>query len=151
MGGSAFHSLLGEKAFPRIPPGVYQALKARLYPIISTQYRRVATPIEAPEKVDYGDLDLLVTEPLPDPTTRAEREAVPHDIIKSILGAKHAIPMEGNRTSNYAIPVRHGEWRQFGHAEEEDLARNAAPNSEIFYQVRRFQHARTPASIYPYS
>ena len=44
--------MLGEAAFPRLPPTVYVALKARLLPRISELYTYVSVPKEAPEKED---------------------------------------------------------------------------------------------------
>jgi hypothetical protein len=45
--------------------------------------------------------------------------------------------MDGNRTSNFAIPISSGEWAQCGpeEGEEETKARKEAGDSGIFYQV----------------
>jgi hypothetical protein len=133
MGGSAFSAILAASAFPRLPPAVYQALKASILPRISQFYAHVTVPLEAPEKVDHGDLDLLVTNPKPE-----YGSAVPHEVIKHAIGAKYANEMMGNRTSNYAVPIKSGEWGPLGHAIDEQQNRADADDGEIYYQVRCF-------------
>ncbi|KAF6755919.1 hypothetical protein DFP72DRAFT_1118832 [Ephemerocybe angulata] len=145
MGGSAFQSLLGKEAFPRIPPAVYAALKSRMLSRVSELYSFVTVPVEAPEKRDYGDLDLLVAGPKPRAGTHGtdlegDGDArnvvtISHAVVQEALGAKHAMPMDGFRTSNYAVPVQQGEWKKFGCSLEEEASRSVSPNSEIFYQV----------------
>ncbi|KAJ3512081.1 hypothetical protein NMY22_g15440 [Coprinellus aureogranulatus] len=148
MGGSAFRATLGQSAFPRIPPSVYEPLKGRLYSRISELYTYVSVPKEAPEKEDYGDLDFLVTEPRFQLSKTAEDPSLPggvsevpdglsaaHVLVKRALRAKHVIPWEGNRTSNYAVPVQMGEWEPFGYGQLEMQRRSEATASEIFYQV----------------
>ncbi|KAF8158169.1 hypothetical protein B0H34DRAFT_444063 [Crassisporium funariophilum] len=132
MGGSAFSAVLKETAFPRLPPHVYRALKARLVPKIAELYSWVGVPLEAPEKADHGDLDLLVAVPK---AQYATFTSISHEVVKEILGAKFMIPMDGNRTSNYAVPVRVGEWDALGHADEEERRRKDADDREIYYQV----------------
>jgi len=138
MGGSAFGAILSTTAFPRLPPAVYKALKARLYPKLADLYTWVGVPVEAPEKVDHGDLDLLVAIPKPPRMT-----LVSHEDVKEAIGAKFAIPMDGNRTSNYAVPVQLGEWGTLGHADDEEQKRIASEDSEIYYQVR----SKTPTAL----
>ncbi|KAJ7022602.1 hypothetical protein C8F04DRAFT_234898 [Mycena alexandri] len=132
MGGSAFSAILPASALPRIPPAVYQALKARLTPRLQTLYSMVATPYEAPEKADHGDLDLLVCGP-----SDGAKE-VPHATVQTLLRAKYVVPMPGNRTSNYAVPIERGEWALLGHQAEEEAARRCAAEDgqqETYYQV----------------
>ncbi|KAJ7659931.1 hypothetical protein B0H17DRAFT_1095723 [Mycena rosella] len=105
MGGSAFNAILPASALPRIPPAVYYAMKARMTPRLQTLYSIVSTPPEAPEKQDHGDLDFLVCEPL--------KGDVTHDEVKAVLNATYVIPMPGNRTSSYAVPVERDErWNE---------------------------------------
>ncbi|KAF7330432.1 hypothetical protein MVEN_02482000 [Mycena venus] len=119
MGGSAFSATLPASAFPRIPPAVYHAIKARLTPHLQTLYSIVSTPYEAPEKSDHGDLDFLVCEPLN--LTGATRAEVPHEEVQTLLKATH------------------GEWAALGHGPEEEAARRHAKETdnqeETFYQV----------------
>ncbi|GJC88948.1 hypothetical protein ColLi_11786 [Colletotrichum liriopes] len=61
MGGSAFAS--GEHALntPRMPAKVYEHAKAKCTVALRELYVCVASPIEGPEKEDFGDIDILVT------------------------------------------------------------------------------------------
>lgn len=147
MGGNAFGGVLPDSAFPRLPPNVYRALKARITPLVQSLYTHVATPIEAPEKLDHGDLDFTVAGPrelesgVEDPSQAATKDVakvnVPHERVKSIIGATYCNGMEGNRTSNFAIPVPEGEWAHLGHAEEEQQRRcEVGGSGQIYYQVR---------------
>ena len=114
MGGRAFSAVLQVAAFPRIPPVVYRNLKARLYPKLSELYARVGVPVEAPEKLDHGDLDFVVAIPK---NQSSQSLAVSHQVTKETLGEKFVIPlMVDNRTSNYAIPISPAEWVLFGHS-----------------------------------
>lgn len=134
MGGGAFKDLPA-CAFPRIPPAVYKALKARLTPRIEQAYTFVAVPFEAPEKLNYGDLDFVVAAATA--VTVGQLNA-PHDQVASLIGATHIIPMAGNRTSNFAVIINVGEWGVFGHTNEEEIARRDAAaqgQSELYYQV----------------
>ncbi|KAF8967169.1 hypothetical protein BDZ97DRAFT_1903560 [Flammula alnicola] len=130
MGGSAFSAVLAATAFPRLPPPVYRALKARLSPTLAEFYAWVGVPAEAPEKIDHGDLDLLVTIP-----KSPHEPSIPHDVIKQAIGAKYVNPMDGNRTSNYAVPIKLGEWGSLGHAADEEQRRASTEDGEIYYQV----------------
>lgn len=130
MGGSAFSATLASSAFPRLPRAVYLALKARLSPTIAELYAWVGVPHEASDKKDHGDLDLLVAIPKP-----PHNSSIPHEIIKRAIGATHVVPMDGNRTSNYAVPIQRGEWTRFGHAKEEEKSRSANGDGEMYYQV----------------
>lgn len=129
MGGRAFKTVLPFAPFPRIPPAVYRNLKAHLYPKLSELYTWVGVPNEAPEKLDYGDLDFVVAIP--------KNESLSHQVIKEVLGAELVIPREGNRTSHYAIPIPPGEcqWALFGHSTEEDDRCRKVTDGQIFYQV----------------
>ena len=142
MGGSAFSAsdVLQTAAFPRIPPAVYRNLKAHLYPKLSELYTWVGVPIEAPEKLDYGDVDFVVAIP-----KNQKSQSLSHQVVKEILGAEFVIPMEGNRTSNYAIPISPGEWALFGHSAEEDDNRKKVTDGEIFYQVRKVEMDIAPS------
>ncbi|KAJ7127127.1 hypothetical protein C8R44DRAFT_702136 [Mycena epipterygia] len=132
MGGSAFSAILPASALPRIPPAVYRAVKARLTPRLQSLYFIVSTPYEAPEKENHGDIDFLCCEPL------SGEADVPYEQVQAILGAKHVVPMAGNRTSSYGVPIERGEWEAFGHGSDEEARRRAAESDnqqEIYYQV----------------
>jgi len=139
MGGNAFNAILTSSAFPRLPPAVYDAVKARFLPRIQNLYRFVAVPVEAPGKLTHGDLDIVVACPKLNEEQYSQPAAaivnVPHPIVQKVLGARHVNPMEGNRTSNFAVPISRGEWSSLDQATEEEQARQAAEGGEIFYQV----------------
>ncbi|KDR82865.1 hypothetical protein GALMADRAFT_238482 [Galerina marginata CBS 339.88] len=130
MGGSAFSAFLPASAFPRLPRPVYRALKTRYLPKLAELYAWVGVPTEAPEKQDHGDLDLLVCMPKP-----PHSSFIPHEVLKRAIGAEHVIAMDGNRTSNYAVPIQPGEWSPFGNASEEEEKRSTSEDRKIYYQV----------------
>ncbi|KAG5654303.1 hypothetical protein H0H81_004722 [Sphagnurus paluster] len=138
MGGNAFATILRPGSFPRMPPAVYTALKAQLLPKIQSLYECAAVPREAPEKTSHGDLDFIVSTPRINVVDGGEplvRVNVAHDIVQKAIGAQYVNPLEGNRTSNFAVPVARGEWKALGHGKEEDAAVEAVPDGKIFYQV----------------
>lgn len=144
MGGHAFRQAsLPDSAFPRLPPAVYQALKARVTPLLKAFYVHVETPIEAPEKADYGDLDFSTAVPIsPDLASSKGELSMSHhepEVLKPALGAVHCMARSGGgQTSNYAIPVRRGEWSVVGYdAFEEECRRDASKDNsaDIYYQV----------------
>ena len=97
MGGKAFNALLPDASFPRMPPSFYFALKQRLTPLLEQFYSQVTVPPEAPEKVDYGDIDVVVCGP---------REGLTHEELKNALGATHGIALQGSRGMHqFAIPL----------------------------------------------
>lgn len=132
MGGSAFSAKLPSTAFPRIPPAVYKNLRANLLLRLQELYTYVGVPVEAPEKADHGDLDFLVAVPIATGT-----DYVPHERIVEAIGAEHVVPMAGNRTSNFAVPVQPQEWEDVGHGAEENERRILAEGHQLFYQVHR--------------
>jgi hypothetical protein len=105
MGGNAFLQLLPTAIFPRLPPKVYDALKARLFPRIQALYSLVAVPAEAPEKRDYGDLDFVVYGPSNIDGSNG-RLACP-DAVKEAIGATHFIR---GMTSNFSVPISAEDW-----------------------------------------
>jgi hypothetical protein len=136
MGGSAFSAIMEASSFPRLRPAVYAALKLRLLPRIQSLYSFVAVPIEAPEKLDYGDLDFVVACPKVD--VIPGNDVSIHEVVQQAIDARfvNPSPKDGNGTSNFAVPVAHGEWGPLGHLLEEEEKRRNAQSAEIFYQVR---------------
>ncbi|KDQ25790.1 hypothetical protein PLEOSDRAFT_62019 [Pleurotus ostreatus PC15] len=123
MGGKAFKNLQ-PSAFPRMPPPVYRDLKARIQTTLSKLYELVQVPIEAPEKKDYGDLDLIVAHPKQKPELAADNaDTVSPDIVHAAIGARHSIFMGGYRTSNYAVPIAPGQWAALGCGSKEEECR----------------------------
>jgi hypothetical protein len=101
MGGKAFSALLPHAVFPRLPTAQYKAQQRLLLPRVQAFFRKTAVPVEAPEKTDHGDLDILVLDTLkPD-----ERGDYDFDGLRQALGAEFIIRATGNRTSNFAVPL----------------------------------------------
>ncbi|KAJ3547059.1 hypothetical protein NM688_g5440 [Phlebia brevispora] len=98
MGGKAFQNRLPNASFPRLPPSAYQCVKGHLTPLIEQFFAQVSVPREAPEKIDYGDLDFVVCEP---------REGRSHADLGDALGATERIlAVDGVRgICHFAIPV----------------------------------------------
>lgn len=90
-----------------MPAPVYDQLKERSLKRVRELYPFVTVPKEAPEKPDYGDLDILV---LGEPNA----PLVTHAQVQEALGASHAIPFSGARTSHYAVPVSQEDWPSNG-------------------------------------
>ena len=67
MGGKAFSHGPEPLSTPRMPPTVYGHLLDHFLVKLAAFFERVASPIEAPEKVTFGDVDLLVAEPRDNP------------------------------------------------------------------------------------
>jgi hypothetical protein len=132
MGGNAFNQVLSPTAFPRIPPAVYHAVKARLLLRLQGIYEHVGVPFEAPEKTDHGDIDFLVTNALVDANHGESTSTLGQ--VTVALGATKFIHLDGNRTSNFAVPVTNGEWAAYGHAAEEERHR-AQNDDQMYYQV----------------
>ena len=63
MGGKAFTSGPTPLSTRRMPPDTYRRLRDHYLHILRSLYNEVATPIEAPAKVSYGDIDILVSQP----------------------------------------------------------------------------------------
>jgi len=123
----------------------------RIRPLLEELYIHVGIPRVAPEKMDHGDLDLIVCLPrwhaistqssVVLNTSDSEQRLSVHvspEVVAATIKARHLNPMDGNRISNYAVPISEGEWAVYGLAEAkaEDKARKDAGEEGIFYQVR---------------
>ncbi|RMD44284.1 hypothetical protein DV735_g770, partial [Chaetothyriales sp. CBS 134920] len=64
MGGNAFTRDDASLSFPRMSPQMYEQLKDELTARLLRHFEYVQVPIEAPEKTSYGDIDVLVCNPL---------------------------------------------------------------------------------------
>jgi hypothetical protein len=102
MGGSAFASGPDPLRTPRVPLAVYLAVKSRCETILKQLYTHVATPIEGPGKRDFGDVDFLVT--LPIPPLCSDRSGFVAETIGKALGALRIIEQKGSPTRNFALP-----------------------------------------------
>src|SRR6187549_3258987 len=109
MGGSAFSSGPNPLYTPRMPTSVYHTVKEICLAKLRTLFECVASPIDGPGKQDFGDVDILVAWPKPVlflasdvSATTAFRESM--TIIQRVLGAERAIIVNGQTSSNMAIP-----------------------------------------------
>jgi len=113
MGGNAFSEQLPTAVFPRMPPPFYNSLKSRIIPPLQDLYHLVVVPPEAPGKLDHGDLDILVCEPKNFKEGIPRSECVTLEEIEQALGSVYSIPLQGDRTSNFAVPIKQEEVQQF--------------------------------------
>lgn len=79
-----------------MPPEVYYSLRDHYLSKISALYSQVATPVEAPSKSSYGDIDILVSEPTSPSTTAGT--------IAQTLGVERTHTISGSSTSSFALP-----------------------------------------------
>ncbi|MCJ1382033.1 hypothetical protein MMC17_005145 [Xylographa soralifera] len=94
MGGKAFAHPPHSLSTPRIPHTIYVLLRDKYICVLSRFYQNVASPIEAPEKASYGDIDILVSEPHPTTTIQSLSQA---------LDAKTSISTSGSPSTSFAI------------------------------------------------
>lgn len=96
MGGNAFTSGSTPLQTPRMPPHLYFRLRDQYLALLSTLYAQVATPIEAPSKISYGDIDILVSQP----------KSASHstECLAKTLHAERKLVPSGSATSSFALP-----------------------------------------------
>ncbi|KFY44946.1 hypothetical protein V494_01243, partial [Pseudogymnoascus sp. VKM F-4513 (FW-928)] len=98
MGGNVFTTIRNPLFTPRMPPEVYIPVRDHCHAVLAKYYTHVCTPIEAPEKTSYGDIDILVHGPLTSPPPALSELGAALDAAASIL------PRAENPEANYAIP-----------------------------------------------
>jgi len=96
MGGNAFTSGVTPLRTPRMPPEIYHSLRDYYLCLLSALYAQVATPVEAPSKTSYGDIDILVSQPTSLSTTT--------ESLAKTLAAEKTITTSGSATSSFALP-----------------------------------------------
>ena len=105
MGGQAFASLDPPLYTPRMPLSIYDLVLKITHEALQKHYTHVASPIEAPGKISYGDVDILVFSPLDDSIDHAPTPSVQlAEHLAEVLGAKKWIREKGNPTVNLALP-----------------------------------------------
>lgn len=95
MGGKVFSHLKPPLSTPRLPPALYLALRNKYLSHLSTFYTQVGTPLEAPDKPSYGDIDIVVATPiLPFPHTPLSTSLAAHASLSHRLFPKisYAVP-----------------------------------------------------------
>lgn len=98
MGGKAFTSGPTPLSTPRMPPGIYHLLRNHYLALLSTLYVQVATPVEAPARASYGDIDILVSSPLSN-TIAPTNESLAHT-----FGAVRTFAVGNSAVSSFAVP-----------------------------------------------
>jgi hypothetical protein len=88
-----------------MPFEIYCRVLSQTLAVLRQHYASADSPIEAPGKADYGDVDFLVAEPL-DPSFDAFKTAkkVVAEKLAVLLEAKAFFVESGNPTINLAIP-----------------------------------------------
>lgn len=84
MGGSAFTP--EGLSTPRMPAGVYTSVLARMEGLLRAHFKYVGHALEAPAKTSYGDIDILVAEPLSVEAYRSEPRS--GEFLATVLGAE---------------------------------------------------------------
>ncbi|KAI1863711.1 uncharacterized protein JN550_009411 [Neoarthrinium moseri] len=99
MGGRAFSDSPLCLKTPRMPPDIYRHMRDKCHAALRQRFLVVASPIESPEKYDYGDVDIFVTwDVIGTPLGGFED-------ITQLLGATHA-KTKGlvNTSAQFAVP-----------------------------------------------
>ena len=134
MGGNAFSEQLPTAVFPRMPQAFYNSLKARVVPRLEALYNLVAVPPEAPGKLDFGDLDIVVCQPKNVKEGIPLSECVTLAEIEQALGSAHSLPLPGDRTSNFAIPIQQDELQHFA-IDKQAVKEGSLDIGQLYLQV----------------
>ncbi|KAG4412352.1 hypothetical protein IFR04_014509 [Cadophora malorum] len=101
MGGSAFANL----HTPRMRPHVYNRILSQTLTTVQKHFTHVSSPISAPGKLDYGDIDILCFGPLtPAYNPAVTPKAKVTETVARELGAKEWILGKSGQGMNLAIP-----------------------------------------------
>lgn len=105
MGGNAFNKHSPALPTPRMPPEIYTKTLSQTLDTLRKHYQHVGSPIEAPGKPDFGDIDIMVASPLSRDfdTLTTPPKTVAENLSKT-LGAAASILESGNPTINLAVP-----------------------------------------------
>lgn len=88
-----------------MPPDVYMQILEQTLATLRQHYENVGSPIEAPGKPTFGDIDIMVSTPLfPSFDTSVTSRPVVLQILAKVLGAAAVILEPGNPTVNLAVP-----------------------------------------------
>ena len=98
MGGKAFSSGSLPLSTPRMPPGMYYNLRDHYLDLLAKYFEKVATPLEAPSKSSYGDIDILVAQP------RLPISEPQSHFISQMLSAARVTKLPHSGAASYAVP-----------------------------------------------
>ncbi|KAL9625415.1 MAG: hypothetical protein Q9160_000478 [Pyrenula sp. 1 TL-2023] len=112
-----------------MPPLVYEQTRNSVITALLTIYSLAETPIEAPEKEDHGDIDVIVCSPL-------QSQLQNTGIDAEAAAAMNAIDFKlGKPTSQFAVPwPKHVELPE-GTLSAEDHAADEKERPQVFIQV----------------
>lgn len=96
MGGKAFTSGPTPLFTPRMPPELYCSLRDHYISLLSIYYTQAATPVEAPCKTSYGDIDVLVSQP--------KSISINTITLAKALDAVKNSSTPGSPTTSFAVP-----------------------------------------------
>lgn len=106
MGGIAF-SLKDPRGLytPRMPPEVYSFMRDKCHALLRQRFLAVASPIEAPDKSDYGDIDVFVA------WDTVQTPLGDFEDVCRLLGTTHARVKELVMCdAQFAVPVSKRPW-----------------------------------------
>ena len=96
MGGKAFTSGPTPLFTPQMPPELYYSLRDHYVSLLSNYYTQAASPIEAPCKTSYGDIDVLVSQ--------ARSISVNANTLAKAINAVRTCSTTGSPTASFAVP-----------------------------------------------
>jgi hypothetical protein len=109
MGGSAFKLYMPPLNTPRMSLDIYTQVLQRTLALLQKHYQLCASPIEAPGKTTFGDVDILVALPFSETYNPFVKDGgifmvpVAHK-LKLLLYAEALITTKNNPTIHFAIP-----------------------------------------------
>ncbi|KAE8445826.1 hypothetical protein EG329_012749 [Mollisiaceae sp. DMI_Dod_QoI] len=104
MGGQAFAHHVPPLSTPRMPGSIYQLMRDAILTVLRIHYTDAKTPIEAPGKGDYGDIDILVHGPLTlqfDPAKTHKKEVA--QAIGSKIHAHALVVGQAEQPMHFAV------------------------------------------------
>ena len=115
-------------------PAFCDSLKARIVPRLKALYHLVTVPSEAPGKLDHGDLNIVVCRPKNTKEGIPLLERVTFTEIEQALGPVQTIPLPGDRTSNFTVPIQQDEVQRFSF--DLEAVKEVEPNlAQLYIQI----------------
>lgn len=112
MGGKVFSAGHNPLYTPRMVPAVYEHVKKQCISALTPLFSRVESPVEAPEKASFGDIDILASLEGSNFPTRASTDPSVWTRVQEVLGGVRShhearTGADGNKiidSKNFAIP-----------------------------------------------
>lgn len=103
MGGNVFTKGREPLTVPRMPRIIWKAITELCYTSLEKDFQFLASPIEGPEKQDFGDVDILAVLPLPGFRTKDDIFTT----IESLLGSsRSSLNPGGSWGAHFAVQWR---------------------------------------------